>query len=71
VTVILEGDRTALLLLVEGLEVSVALSFNIFVVTRCRAARRAGSRRDCTLVGGRGLCAWNVEHVDGMDRCAS
>jgi len=79
VTLILESDCTliftVLLLLVESLEVSTALSFNIVVVlveflvvvvNRYRTARRVaiGIVLWLTVVG---LSMWDVEHVDGMD----
>ena len=75
VTLILESDCTfiftVLLLLVEGLEVFAALSFDIVVtpvlvavvvVTRYRAARKVtvGVVRWLIVVG---LSAWNVEHM--------
>jgi hypothetical protein len=80
VTLILESDctlvSTVLLLLVESLEVSAVLRFNIVVVvvvcvvvviTRCRAARRVAVWIVLGLMVV-WLSMWDVEHVDGRDR---
>ena len=78
VTLILESDCmfvfTVLLVLVEGLEVLVALNFDIvialvlvvIVVIRNRAARKIARGVVLWLIVV-GPSTWNVEHVDGAD----
>jgi len=80
VTLILESEYTliftVLLLLVEGLDVSAALSFNIVVVlveylvvvvNRCMRRVAIGIVLWPTVVG---LSMWDVERVNGNRRCA-